>query len=97
MFCIQKLTSCSRWKSNSMPCPSGSALAEHEALRALGVVVGNLDREDMHAGLAGDLERLLSGCQCQAGSGKYPEENKSNPAKARMRSPLRGLGPGGNR
>ncbi|HEX6894070.1 MAG TPA: hypothetical protein VF146_02290, partial [Bryobacteraceae bacterium] len=43
-------------------------LAIHEPLRPVGIVVDDLDREEVHSGPAGNLKRLLYGWPDRASS-----------------------------
>ena len=74
------------WKSNSMPCPSGSSVRNIRPFAAFGVVVGHLDREDVDAGLADDFERLLIGRPAPAGAEQQPESATRHEQQERRRS-----------
>ena len=62
-----------------MPCPSGSSLRNIRPFSRVGVGIGDFDRERMHAGLAGDFQRLPLGRPGRAGSHKQSDENESGP------------------
>ena len=80
MFCIQKLDILLAMEIKQHAPPLGQFLAVHEALRPFGIVVGDLDCEDVHAGLAGDLKRLLAGRP-----GRRPQQQEGQRDKTSQR------------
>ena len=58
--------------------PFRQLLAEHQAFRLLLRRHSHFDREDMHAALAGDFERLQFGGREQAGTAEGQGEERDN-------------------
>src|SRR5665647_1402300 len=74
--------------------PLGQFLPVHQTLRALGVVLGDLDRKGMHAGLAGDLKRPLVGRPRRPGGDEQADDNEGNPGEMAHDLHLGGPAPG---